>query len=94
MVYITIARRYPRISRVLGKQWQNAARSLRHDGYKVEKHVVNTTTHPDIRVALQRPEAGTEALPGRVVTLTVWNNQCTPGYSPCLKPPTTTAPAG
>jgi hypothetical protein len=41
-------------------------------------------TERDAVVASQSPAGRTEALPGRVVHLVVWNNICTPGYSPCL----------
>lgn len=83
-VELLIAKRYPRIAKVVGKQKENARQLLNRAGYKTAVTVITTTTQPDGQVASQRPAGGTEALPGRLVKLVVWKNQCTPGYSPCL----------
>ncbi len=83
-VELVIAKRYPRIAKVVGKQKEKARQLLNRAGYKTTVTIITTTTHPDGQVASQHPAGGTEALPGRLVKLVVWKNQCTPGYSPCL----------
>lgn len=83
-VTITVAVPYPRIPNVVGKSLEAAKTILRKAGYKPEATLHGTTANPNKRVFAQTPKAGTDALSGKVVTLDVWHNVCTPGYSPCL----------
>ena len=84
LVQFVVAKQYPRIPRVVRKLRFTAQRRLQKAGYEVKVVQVRTTISPDGRVLAQIPKGGTEALPGRVVTLRVANNPCTLGYSPCI----------
>ena len=84
-VELTVAAAYPRIPRMVGKKVDPARNILKNVDYKVKVVRRRTTTGRHDVVLAQMPAAKTEALPGRVVTLVVWNNICTPGYSPCLR---------
>ena len=81
---VTVAVPLPRVAHLVGRKLNPARNILRNDDFKVKVIRMKTTTQPHDLVISQRPEAKTEAFPGRVVTLVVWNNICTPGYSPCL----------
>lgn len=83
-IEVVVAKAYPRIPSVTGKQRITAQRRLKKADYKVKVVQRRTTTQPDGKVLSQTPKGGSEALPGRVVTLIVANNPCTPGYSPCI----------
>ena len=84
-VDLLVAKPFPRIPGVLSKNLSQAKRTLRGVGFDVDVLQRDSTTEPDGDVVLQRPPAGTEARPGRVVTLFVINNVCTPGYTPCIR---------
>jgi PASTA domain-containing protein len=50
----------------------------------VDVRLQDSTPQRDGDIISQNPAGGTEARPGRVVSLIVINNICTPGYSPCI----------
>lgn len=82
-VELTVAVPYPRIPNVEGMRRKPAIKTLKNADYKVAVRLRRTTTEREV-VMSQTPAGGTEALSGQVVKLVVWNNICTPGYSPCL----------
>jgi beta-lactam-binding protein with PASTA domain len=82
---VTVAVPLPRIPSVVGKKLGPARNAIRNADYKVGRVIrKRTTTQRHDLVISQRPRGKTDALPGRAVTLVVWNNVCTPGYTPCL----------
>ena len=71
------------------KNLTQARRTLRNAGFTVAIRKQNSTTQRDGDIVSQTPPGGTQARPGRTVTLVVINRvapttDCTPGYSPCL----------
>jgi resuscitation-promoting factor RpfB len=83
-VSLTVAVPLPRIPNVVGILQAKASSILKRADYQVKVSRQDTTTHRNLEVLDQDPKAGTEALAGKTVTLVVWHNICTPGYSPCL----------
>jgi resuscitation-promoting factor RpfB len=81
---LVVAKPYPHVPGVIGKQHSPAARLLKKAGYQVKLVQQPTTTVTDGVVLSESPSPTSELLPGHVVTLVVANNTCTPGYSPCL----------
>jgi hypothetical protein len=78
--------------RILGSTHSKVRRTLENAGFEVRVER-RESSQPNGAVLSQTPAAGTEARPGRVVTLTVakpasggGGTSCTPGYSPCLPP--------
>ena len=83
-VVLVVAEPLPVVPNVLSKNSDQAKRALRNAGYDVEVRKQESTTQPDNDVVAQNPSGGAELRPGRTVTITVINNVCTPGYSPCI----------
>ena len=83
-VTLTVAKPLPRIPNVRSKNLDQAKRTLRNADFKVSVRKRNSTTQRDGDIVSQNPPGGTQARPGRTVTLVVIHNVCTPGYSPCL----------
>jgi hypothetical protein len=84
LVQLVVAKPFPHIPGIVGKDVRTAKKALLAAGYKVKVVLQQTTTTRDEAVTGQSPDGGSEALPGRTVTIVVANNTCTPGYSPCL----------
>ncbi len=84
-VYVVVARPFPRIPSVVGRSEARAKVAVKAAGYLVRVTKRDSTTHPDGEVVRQRPRGSTEARPGRLVTIVVVNNTCTPGYRPCIR---------
>jgi hypothetical protein len=100
-VALTVAKSYPRIPNVVGSKLPQARRALARDDFDVRVRRQTSSAAKD-SVISQSPSGGTEARPGRTVTLVVakppprtstsegsgggGGGGCTPGYSPCLPP--------
>jgi resuscitation-promoting factor RpfB len=92
-ITLTVAKALPKIPKVVGKTLANAKRALKNAGFEVGKVRQQTSSKRKGTVISQSPDAGTSARPGRAVSLATAkpapqpsNNNCTPGYSPCLPP--------
>lgn len=83
VVLVVIAKPFPVIPDVVGLTVNQAERTLRRQGFDARIRRQGTSGTPGTVLA-QIPTAGTEARPGRTVTLVIPN--CTEGYSPCLPP--------
>jgi resuscitation-promoting factor RpfB len=90
---LTVAVAPTKIPNVVGKTLANAKRALKNAGFEVGKVTQQTSSKKKGTVISQSPDAGTSARPGRTVSLVTAkpapqpsNNNCTPGYSPCLPP--------
>jgi hypothetical protein len=85
-VAIAVGVKFPRVPNVVGKLTTFAKSVLKKAGYdmKVIHQETTVPTNRNWEVFDQSPNAGTEALTGKTVTLKAWKNICTPGYSPCL----------
>jgi beta-lactam-binding protein with PASTA domain len=93
-VTLVVAAPFPKIPRVIGDNVTRARRALKAEGFDVRIRR-ETSTKPKDTVISQSPASGTEARPGRLVTLVVakpapapapTTQNCTAGYSPCLPP--------
>lgn len=84
-VELVVAQPLPRIPNVTTKNLTQARRILRNAASEVAVTKRDSTTQRDGDIVSQRPSGGTEARPGRTVTLVVIHNVCTPGYTPCLR---------
>lgn len=86
----------PQVPSVVGKSKAKAAKKLRSLGYVVKTRTKSVKRGSSGKVLSQRPAAGTSLPPGSTVTLTISkrtaskpaqsSSDCTPGYSPCLRP--------
>jgi serine/threonine-protein kinase len=68
-----------KVPNVVGKKSANAARTLHDAGFEVDVVPIQSDTVPEDRVAGQRPDAGSEADEGSVVTISVSSG---PGEAP------------
>ena len=84
-VYVVVARSFPHIPSVVGRSEARAKNAINRAGFLVRVIKRDSTTHPDGEVVRQRPRGGTVARPGRLVTIVVVNNTCTPGSRPCIR---------
>jgi hypothetical protein len=84
IVELIVAQAFPRIPNVTSKNLVQARRILRNADFEVTVRKRDSTTQRDDDIVSESPSGGTEARPGRMVTLVVINNICTAGYSPCL----------
>lgn len=93
-VSLIVAEPYPVIPNVVGDKVARARRALENEGFDVRVRR-EVSSQPRDTVISQSPLGGTEARPGRQVTLVVAKpappsetsgGNCTPGYSPCLPP--------
>jgi resuscitation-promoting factor RpfB len=89
---IVVAKSFPRIPNVVGLKLNSARRTLEDRGFKVDVKK-QSSSQPTDTVISQSPAGGTEARPGRTVTIVLakpapsgggGGSNCTPGYSPCL----------
>ncbi len=91
-IRLVVADAFPVIPDVVGGKLLAARRILSELGFDV-RVVREISSQPEDTVISQSPEGGTEARPGRQVTIVVAEpapssegTDCTPGYSPCLPP--------
>jgi len=99
-VVLTVAKSYPRIPNVVGSKLSYARRALARQDFDVRVRRETSSAAKDTVIS-QSPSGGTEARPGRTVTVVVakpppqtstggtsssGGGGCTPGYSPCLPP--------
>jgi resuscitation-promoting factor RpfB len=84
VVELTVAAPLPTVPNVVGKQASAAESALKRAGFKVRSQHQSNTSVQDGVVLSQAPGAGVQVQPGTTVVLVVAQNNCTPGYSPCL----------
>jgi hypothetical protein len=94
-VSLTVAKPYPTVPYVLGLTQAKATSKLKGAGYDVVVSKQESSQTPGTVITTD-PEAGTDRLPGKTVTIVVAKappappppppSNCTPGYSPCLPP--------
>lgn len=95
-VSLIVAAPLPRIPVVAGFARADAVRALREAGFRVRVEISTATGGDDGTVLRLSPRGGARAKPHSVVVVTVLDVQepeparpeenCTPGYSPCLPP--------
>jgi hypothetical protein len=92
VVTLVVAKPLPTIPNVVGEKLKLARRTLDKRGFEV-KVKKQSSSQPKDTVISQSPVGGSQARPGRAVTIVVAKPQpstsggsanCTPGYSPCL----------
>ena len=97
-IKLTVAKSFPRVPNLMGRSLDYARRTLKDQGFDV-RVVHETSSQRKDSVIRMSPSPGTEARPGRTVTIIVakpapappstggsGGGSCTPGYSPCLPP--------
>jgi resuscitation-promoting factor RpfB len=96
-VKLTVAKSFPRVPNVVGRSLDYARRTLTDRGFEVRVTHETSSQRKDSIIRMS-PSPGTEARPGRTVTIVVakpapapptgggGGGSCTPGYSPCLPP--------
>lgn len=83
-VSMVIAEPFPVIPDVVGLTVAQAKKALKQAGFNDARVKQSGTSGTPGTVTSQTPAAGSEALPGRTITLVI--PDCTAGYSPCLPP--------
>jgi beta-lactam-binding protein with PASTA domain len=92
-VSLTVAKAIPEVPNVVGLTQSAATSKLKKAGYTVVVKKVESSQKAGTVVS-SNPGPGTARLPGKPVTINVAktpppsppDNNCTPGYSPCLAP--------
>lgn len=94
LVTLVVAKSLPKVPSVVGRNLASARNKLINRGFEVRTRK-QTSTQPENSVISQKPKGGSEARPGKIVTLVLAKappgggdagsgGNCTPGYSPCL----------
>jgi hypothetical protein len=98
MISLVVAMPLPLVPDTVGEDWRAARRALRLASFDVLRTRQRTASATPGTVIDQTPNGGTKARPGATVTITiaakpppppppsVQEDNCTPGYSPCLPP--------
>jgi beta-lactam-binding protein with PASTA domain len=89
-IVLLVAKAFPVVPGVVGLRLTVAREALRAGGWDV-RVTKQESSQPKDTVISQTPAGGTEARPGRQVTIVIAKppapvQSCTPGYSPCIPP--------
>ena len=77
-VELIVAQPFPKVPNVTSKNLTQARRTLRNAGFTVAIRKKNSTTQRDGDIVSQNPSGGTQARPGRTVTLVVIHTSARP----------------